>query len=448
MLKTKKNRKIKVNEKQTLNYMEECQQYGSVLGLENIKELLIRLGNPQDKLNFVHIAGTNGKGSILAFVSTILKCNGYKVGRYISPTVFSYYEKIQINEKPITKTAFCRLVTKMKEVMDQMLLEGIPHPTIFEIETALSFLYFTEQKCDIVVLETGLGGRLDATNIIKNTMVSVLTSISMDHMTFLGNTLLEIAENKCGIIKENSYVVTGNQTEQVLRLINENALLKSSQLFVANEKEVTNVKSKLNKQIFSYKKYRNLQISLNGRHQINNAIIAIEVIEALKKCGYHLSEQNIIKGFASTKWLGRLSVIGEKPLFLIDGAHNDDASKKVAEAIEFYFKNKKMIFIFGILKDKEYDKIIQNVVPYPEHMITVTPPNNQRAMNGYDLAKAIEPYHSSITVADSLQEAVEISYLLAEKDTVIIAFGSLTFLGEITNIVKERHYIKRDFHGR
>ncbi|HKM03181.1 MAG TPA: folylpolyglutamate synthase/dihydrofolate synthase family protein [Lachnospiraceae bacterium] len=437
-----------MNEKQAMEYIEKTNQIGSILGLESIRELLIRLGNPQDELKFVHIAGTNGKGSTLAYISTILRVSGYKVGRYISPTIVSYYERIQINERPIAKTKFASYLEKISLIINDMVEDGLSHPTSFEIETALGFLYFRDKKCDIVVLETGMGGALDATNIIKNTIATVFASISMDHMQFLGNTLEEIAKNKVGIIKDGCYVITTSQEKSVMKCLQDESKIHGCTFLLSDYLSLKKVKSKINKQTFTYEGFKELEISLNGRHQIENATLAISCIKALNLYGFKISEESIRKGLKETVWNGRFSVIGEKPIFIVDGAHNEDAAKRLAESIAFYFTNRKIIYIMGVLKDKEYVKIIEQTYSYAEQIITVTIPNNPRGMQAYDLAKEIKEFHNCVTVADSLQEAVEMSYLLADKNTVIVAFGSLSYLGELIGIVQERDKIRRDTHGK
>ncbi len=437
-----------MNYRETLEYVEEINHYGSVLGLDNIQTLLTYLHDPQDKLQFIHIAGTNGKGSTLAFISTILKCAGYKVGRYVSPTVFDYRERIQINGRMISKTDLALYMTKIKEVITEMQEAGYPHPTAFEIETALSFLYFKEKKCEIVVLETGLGGLLDATNVIATTLVAVLTSISMDHMAFLGNSLQKIAENKAGIIKKGCYVVSSEQEKEAWNVIEDVCEKKKSILRVAKLSDVKNVKYGIKKQSFQYREWKKLEITLPGKFQIKNTILALEVIGTLRRLNFKISDHAIYKGLIETEWPGRFTIIARNPIFIIDGAHNEDAAKQLSESIRFYFTNKRIIYIIGILKDKEYDKIIQETYSCAEHIITVTTPKNPRAMAAYELAQEIQTYHNSVTVADSLQEAVEISYLLADKDSIIIAFGSLSYLGELATVVQNRDKIRRDSHGR
>ena len=432
-----------MNEKETMEYIEEINKGKSVLGLDNIHKLLEYLGNPQNDLKFIHIAGTNGKGSTLSFISTILKCAGMKVGRYLSPTIFEYRERFQINAKQITKADLVRYMTRLRETVERMQADGIESPTAFEIETALAFLYFKEKACDIVVLETGLGGRLDATNVINTTVLAVITSIGMDHMAFLGDSIGKIAYQKAGIIKKKYSVVSAGQEPEAMEQIVEECRKQGAFLRIADMERVRSIRRTLKKQSFSYQtcaknKLCDLQILLLGSYQIKNAILAIEAIEVLREKGYPVSDKALRRGLLETEWMGRFSVIGTKPLFIADGAHNEAAAIELAETIQFYFTNKKIVYIMGILKDKEYDKIIRNTYSYAEHIITVKPPNNPRAMSAYELAQEIQPYHKSVTVADSVEEAVEISYLLADKESVIIAFGSLSYLGKLITIVQNR----------
>lgn len=449
-----------MNYRETLEYIEEISSYGSLLGLDNIRELCRRMGNPQDSLRFVHIAGTNGKGSALAYISTILKSAGMKVGRYISPTIFEYRECIQVNGRSITKDALCEGMTYIKEICQQMVADGGTHPTRFEIETALAFWYFVKKECDIVVLETGMGGETDATNLITTTEVAVLTSIAMDHMQFLGDTLPQITRQKAGIIKSGGDVVALEQVDEAAKVIQEVASQKGCKLIFSKDEDIKNVRYGIEKQRFDLKVvledteleglngadkqaekknevWKNLEIHLAGQYQIQNAAVAVKAVLALRERGFAITEKAIRKGLAETEWEGRFSVIAKKPLFVVDGAHNEDAAQKLAQSIEFYFKDKRIIYILGILKDKEYKKIIDLTHRFADQIITITPPNNPRGMHAYDLAKEVAKVHPNVTAVDSLEEAVEMSYLLAGKDDVILAFGSLSYLGQLIKIVKK-----------
>ncbi len=423
---------------EAIEYMESLNQYGIVPGLGNITNLCEKLDNPQKDLKFVHIAGTNGKGSVLAYVSTILKAAGYKVGRYVSPTIFEYRERIQVNNRPITQKDLCILVERMQSICEMLVAEGKPHATPFEVETAMAFWYFKEQGCDIVVLETGMGGTQDATNIIENTLVAVLVSVSMDHMQFLGGSLAAIAGEKAGIIKSGCQVVTMKQEPEAMQVIADKAQTMQVPVIVADDVKVKKIRYGLDKQRFDYGEYKNFEITLAGKHQISNAVLAIEVVRALQIKGYSISETALRKGLKETKWQGRFSVIGKKPFFVVDGAHNEDAAKKLAESIEFYFTNKRIIYIMGILRDKEYEKIIRLTHGYADQILTVATPNQARTLSSYELACEVSKVHPNVTAVDSLEEAVELAYLLAAKEDVIVAFGSLSFTGKLINIVEKR----------
>ena len=439
-----------MNYREAMEYIEELKQYGTVMGLTTMQELCARLGNPQDQLKFVHIAGTNGKGSVLAYVSTVLHTAGYRVGRYISPTVKDYRERFQVGGKMITQSALCNNLEQVKAAAEAMAEEGLPHPTAFEVETAVAFLYFLDKQCDIVVLETGLGGAQDATNVVNTTLVAAFTSISMDHMDILGDTPEQIAVVKSGIIKNKCYVISAKQSPEVMQVLRQAALLRKAKFLTADVTRAKNIRCGATKQHFSYDRYKNIEITMLGQFQIENAVVAAEILSALGKVGFPVPEDKLRQGFSETVWRGRFDVIGKKPLFIADGAHNDDASKKLAESIRFYFTNRRIIFIMGMLRDKEYDKVIRNTYELAEHIITVTPSVRDRALHAYELAQAVREYHSSVTVADSVQEAVEIAYLLAgqDKETVVIAFGSLSYLGELMNVVEHRDTIRSDSHGR
>ena len=403
-----------------------------------MKELLARLGNPQDDLKFIHIGGTNGKGSVLSYLSAVLKEAGYRVGRYISPTLFSYRERIQVNEIYIKKDALARLTTQIQSCADEMVRDGAPHPTAFEIETALCFLYFREEKCDLVVLEVGMGGATDATNVIKTTVLEVLASISMDHMGFLGDTLAEIAACKAGIIKPDTTVVSMRQQPEAMEVIRQVCQRQKADLRIADAANAKHVKYGMKKQTFDYGNYKKLEITLAGKFQVANAVLALEAVQALEKCGYEIKETAIRKGLKETVWNGRLQILEEHPLFIVDGAHNEDAAAKLADSIEFYFTNKRIIYIMGMLKDKEVDRVIALTEKYADQILTVTPPDNPRAMHAYDLATEVAKVHPNVTAVDSLEEAVELSHLLAGRDDVILCFGSLSYLGRILKLMEKR----------
>jgi dihydrofolate synthase/folylpolyglutamate synthase len=274
-----------------------------------------------------------------------------------------------------------------------MLLEGFSHPTIFEVETVLAFLYFKQEKCDIVVLETGLGGLLDATNVVENTIAAVLTAISRDHVEFLGNTIEEITKNKVGIIKRDSIVVTTNQEPDASKVIEEHCLKHKNECILADYKIAENISYQNLKINFDYNESKNIEINLAGSYQIQNAILAIETIKALRKKGYQISELAMREGLKQTKWAGRFTKICNDPVMIIDGAHNEAAARQLTDTIRCYFKSKKLMFVIGVLADKEYEKIIELTSSLAWKILTITTPNHVRSMKGEELAEIVRKYH-------------------------------------------------------
>ena len=417
-------------------YLDEVSKYGSVLGLDNMRELLGRLGNPQDDLKFIHISGTNGKGSALSYMSTILSGAGFRTGRYISPTLYAYRERIQVDGAMIDRESLAALVTVVKEAVDAMEAENKGNPTVFEVETALSFLYFKEQKCDIVVLETGLGGTLDATNVVKTTVMEMISSIGMDHMEFLGGTLQEIAENKAGIIKPHTWVVSAEQDPKAAEVIKRVCREKDCKLSVVDPDAFQDVHYGYEKQTFTYKNWKDVEITLAGTYQVTNAALALEAVEALRKQGYSLTEEQVRKGMKAAFWRGRFSVIHKNPVVVIDGAHNPAAAKVLKDSLETYFQGKNLHFIMGVFADKDYQSVIEMTAPLAKHIITIETPGNPRALSAVKLKEAVEKVNPSVEAAGSIREAVEKSMKNAQKDDVIAAFGSLSFLGELDREVQ------------
>lgn len=418
-------------------YLDQVSKYGSVLGLDSIRELLEHLGNPQEKLEFIHIAGTNGKGSILAYVSTILMEAGYKVGRYISPTVMDYLERFQIDGEYMPQNRLGEVTRKVKAAADSMMADGLPSPTVFEIETAIAFLYFAEENCEIVALETGLGGLLDATNIVNRTKVSVFASISRDHVGILGESLVEIAKNKAGIIKKGAGVVTSPQKEEVMQVIMQRAEELGTKVLVSEPETIILWENSLHGQRFSYKEYEDMIIPLLGRYQLENASTALEVISLLRNMGMEISGQAVRQGLKKTVWNGRFQVLCEEPLVIVDGAHNIDAVKRLAENIEIYLKGKKIIAIMGVFQDKEYQKMVEWISPYFAKVYAVELPNKERTLSKERLKTEFEKQNVPVETEQDHLSALKRAMKDAEKDQVILGFGSLSYLGDMIRYVEE-----------
>lgn len=425
-----------MNYETAMNYLRGDVCSGMKLGLQNIKSLMDKLGNPQDKIKVIHVAGTNGKGSCTSFVNSVLFSQGYKVGMFTSPSIYNFEERIRINNNNIPEKDLIDLMKEVRKVAET--LETFPAD--FELITAIAYLYFYREKCDYVIMEVGLGGRLDATNVVDKPYITVITSISLDHQQFLGNTLPEIASEKAGIIKENIPVVVYSQSEEIIKTIEKVANSKNSEIIYNDLSSVKILESTIEGQIINYKNYKNLKISLIGEHQVNNSTLALEVLEKMKKMGTEISDISIYEGFKNVIWPCRFELVSKNPYFILDGAHNIDGVDKFISSVNFYFKDKKKIAIFGVLEDKDYMEMLEKIVPTFDLFLTVTP-DSDRAMKSDKLKTII----SSITEKQvfsfsEYEEAIKKSFELAENDDLICAFGSLYFVGEVRKLLGVEDY--------
>ena len=425
-----------MNYEEAMNFIQNTNKFGSVLGLDNIRELLERLGNPQDQLRVVHIAGTNGKGSTLAFLAGIFRESGYRAGRYVSPASFSYEERFRINEENISKKDLCFYMEKIKNVAEEMVKDGLSHPTMFEIETALSFLYFLDKKVDVVLLETGMGGRLDATNVVKKPIATVIASIGMDHMQFLGDTLEKIASEKAGIIKEGCPVISYDNTKEVNKVIKNKAKQMHAKVTFVNSTGIRVLQESLNGESFSYRSsdgrwYEKIEIPLLGRHQINNAALALETLNVIKNY-YCISDFQTEDGMRKTIWRGRIEILEREPMVICDGAHNPDGAKSLLSFLQNNFTNQRLIYIMGVLSDKDYEQMVQILAPVADKIYTVAP-DNPRALSSRELCNCISKYHQNVEERQRLAECLSEVRQKAEKDDVIIICGTLSFQNELIN---------------
>lgn len=426
-----------MNYQESRKYIEDSQKYGSVLGLDNMRELMGRLGNPQDKLKIIHVAGTNGKGSVIAYLYTVLREAGYRVGRYISPALYSYRERMEVSGEAVSREDFAICLSRTAQAISQMTEEGLPHPTPFEIETAVAFLFFEMKKCELVLFEVGMGGSLDATNIIKTPVLSVLASISIDHIGFLGNTLGEIAKTKAGIIKKGCPMITIHQKAEAENAIKDVCGICGVPFREADGNQALVIEESPEGQSFRYEgeEYR---ISLGGVYQKENAVLAIETLKMLSEIGFPTIEEQRKEGLFRTRWNGRFTVLSREPLFIVDGAHNPAAAEKMASSIRHYFDGKKIYFIIGMFRDKDYREVLSKTCPYAEKIFTIEAPDNPRALPAEELALAAREFHRDVQAMKSVEEAVETAYSLAGEEDVILAFGSLSFIGVLSETVEKR----------
>ena len=417
---------ISMNYDDTLNYINSVTWLGKTPGLSRIKELLALMGNPQKNLKFIHIAGTNGKGSTAAMIAEILIKSDYKTGLSTSPSILKFNERMKINGEDILDDELVEIVDYIKPLAESM----SSGPTEMELITAIAFEFFKRKNCDIVVLETGMGGAFDSTNIINTPEIAVITNIGLDHTAFLGNTIKEIAETKCGIIKENGNVVLygGNiEVEQIAERVSEE---KNSRLIKADFKSLNLISYSLEGQIFDCGKRKNLFLSLLGNHQLKNASVALSVIDTLIEKGYHISEDSIKQGLKEVKWSGRFEAIGHNPLFIIDGGHNPQCIEALVENINTYLPNEKLTILTGVLADKDYKEMYRPVFPYIKEVIC-TEPISPRRLSAPKLSEYFKENNISSLFCRDISEAVKKAVDTAGKNGTILAFGSLYLIADI-----------------
>lgn len=423
--------------KNAREWVESTKQYGSLLGLDSIRELMHRLDDVQDTLAVIHVAGTNGKGSTCSMLASVYEQAGYRVGRYSSPAVFSYREVFQVNGDPIERNAYAKAASRVRGACEVMLADGLSHPTVFEVETAIAFVFFADMQCDLVILETGMGGATDATNLIQKPVCSVLTTISMDHMAFLGNTISEIAGVKAGILKEGCPAVSTVQEDAAAAVIAECADRLHCAYTVADTAKLSDVSYDADGMQFTHPVWGRIHLHLTGSFQLMNAALALEAVDILCKCGYPVEEEAVRAGIEKARWSGRFETIADHPRMIIDGAHNEDAAKRLYQTLVHCFPGKQFTFIIGVLADKEHEKMLKLLLPLAERVYTVTP-HNPRAMDGADLAAEAGKYHDHVKNEMQLADAVRDAFEGTPKDGVIVAFGSLSYLGELREEVRKR----------
>ncbi len=410
-------------------FADSTKKYGSILGLESIRNLMQELGNIQEQLHIIHVAGTNGKGSVCAFLSAALTEAGYRVGRYNSPAVFERREVFRIGETMISKEEYAAVFERVQTACEVLTKRGCPHPTVFEVETAAAFLWFYEKKCDLVLLETGMGGETDATNLITHPVCSVLTSIGMDHMQYLGNTIEEIAKVKAGIIKKGCPVVALKQSDGVCEVIKNKAEECGSRCVLVEVPQYMQ-EAPIWGTTLQDVRYGSVHTALGGIWQRENLSLALAVLKLLEESDYSITKEAVQSGIAKTIWHGRYEVLQTEPLFIIDGAHNPIAAKRLKQTIEKDFTNREIIYIIGVLADKEHEKMLRLLLPGAKAVFTVTP-DSPRALDGESLAKEAQKYADNIWYVPDIGKAVKMAKETAKEYDVILAVGSLSYLKEV-----------------
>ena len=416
-----------MNINEALSFIHKTVWLGSKPGLSRTEHLLSLMGNPHKELKFVHVAGTNGKGSTSACIASILREAGYKTGLYTSPYINVFNERMQIDGKMISDDELCRLCEYIKPFSDSMTDDP---PTEFELITALAMEYFRKNNCDIVVLEVGMGGELDSTNVIDSPEAAVICAIDLDHTAFLGNTAEKVAEAKAGIIKKGTRAALYDCEKSVYDVFESRCKQVGASLVSAGFDKIENINPSLRFIEFDFGKYKNIKLSLVGSYQPKNASVAITAIELLREKGYKISDKNIYDGLKNVSWAGRFEILGENPVFILDGAHNPHGMKATVNSLKDHFAGKKIHFVVGAMADKDVSGMMSMLTPLAESFIAVKP-DNPRAMEAETLSQLLTNLGAKSESRDSIKEAVADAVEKAGKKGIVACLGSLYFSGEI-----------------
>lgn len=426
-----------LNYEQAIEKIDSLLIFGAQPGLERITALLDLMDNPQNELKFVHIAGTNGKGSVSNMTASVLKNAGYKTGLFTSPHITGFGERMQIDFERISEQALTLQVEKLFPYVEQLRAEGII-VTEFEFVTAIALNWFKEQKCDVVVLETGLGGRFDSTNVIQTPLCSVITSISLDHTGVLGDTLEQIAVEKCGIIKNGGATVFAFQEDEVNNVVALTAAQRGNALYTPSDLPVNYSDISGSEVVYGDIK---INLSLVGKHQIKNLSLVLCAIDALKKRGINIPNDAVVNGIAEVKMPARFEVLSKKPLFVLDGAHNPGGLKALSEAIDTYLSGKRIICVMGMLKDKDCKHSLSFLSGKIDKLIATTVVDNPRRQTAEELAQTASEFFDNIVTEQNACKAVELAIEISEKteNSAILVCGSLYMASEIRFYLKDNN---------
>ena len=417
---------------QALEYIHSNYWNGGTFGLGRTVELLEKLGNPQKDLKFIHIAGTNGKGSTASMSASILRQAGYTVGLYTSPYIFRFNERMQVNGECISDAEVVELVEQLKPLA----LSMESQPSEFELVTCMAFVYFKRHHCDVVCLEVGLGGEFDSTNVIDPPVAAVLTNIGLDHTELLGDTLEKIAETKSKIIKTGCQCVTYREPEAVEAVFEARCQEVDAQWTKADFDSIRLRSASLEGQVFDWGGYEALELPLLGDHQLKNAGVVLTLMEVLKQTGWKISEQAIRQGLATVSWPGRFEVVSRNPLFIVDGGHNPQCIEALVKNVRDYLGGRRLTILTGVLGDKDYHEMYADMSAFASEFITITPPN-PRALSAGDLKTYLERFGKPVTASETVAEGVQLARERAGRDGVVLAYGSLYVLGDIVENIRE-----------
>lgn len=422
-----------MNYKEALEYIHTINWQFCKPGLERTRELCSMLGNPQNKLKFIHVAGTNGKGSFCSMLSSILREAGYKTGLYTSPYITKFNERMAINGKPISNKELAEITERVKCCADKM----VDKPTEFELVTAIAFEYFAKNNCKYVVLECGLGGRLDSTNVISTAVLSVITGISLDHTSILGDTIEKIAYEKAGIIKENTPVLWCGESKEAGAVIEQVAKEKACKLYLPSHEEIIIKMSTLEKTILDYKGFRNVEIKLLGAYQPINCANVLEAVLALNEVGLDINIPHVIDGLGKAEWHARFEKILDTPLTIFDGAHNPEGVVASIEGIKNYFGSSKVYILTGVMADKDYLFMAEKISSVAAKVFTLTP-DNPRALDSEKYARVFASLGIESKAFKTVKEATKCAIFEAKRDgKPLFCLGSLYMYGEIVKEMKK-----------
>ena len=416
-----------MNLNEALDFIQSICWLGTHPGLGRITDLLHRLGDPHKDLKFVHITGTNGKGSVAAMVTATLNAAGLNVGRFTSPHLRYYNERINVAGQDVSDEDICRLAELIKPATEAM----EEKPSEFEIWTAMAMCYFKQRNCDIVVLEVGLGGRLDSTNVSPAPEVAVITNLGLEHTEYLGDTIEKIAFEKAGIIKPGCDVVLYGQGGEATEVVRAKCEECGCKLHITDESVQKLHESGLTGQTLSYRNRENIRLRLIGTYQYRNAAVALDAIDVLKERGFNIPEEAIYEGFSKVVWPGRFEVLHQEPLVIVDGAHNPNGVEELAKCLNTYLPGKKVTFMMGVMADKDYVSMLDEILPMAKNFVAVRP-ESDRALASADLKNEIETrLHIPAIDGGSVKEGIKAALAQADKDDVIVIFGSLYQVGEV-----------------
>ena len=429
---------------EALEYIHGINRYAKKLGFENLRRLLRELGNPQDRLRFIHVAGTNGKGSTAAMLASVMRAAGYRTGLYTSPYLQRFTERIQVDGREIPEAEVAWLAGEVRDAIASIVAEGYGHPTELEVVAAIAFLYYEQAGCDVVSFEVGLGGRFDPTNVIGTPLAAVIATIDYDHVSKLGDTLEKIAFEKAGIIKPGGDVALYPQPEGVERVFRQAAESAGANLSICDFSSLRQEAYGLGGQRFSYKSYKGLEISLIGDFQMKNAALAVEAADMINRnpdSGVYVPEEALRRGLKEARWPGRMEILCDSPTVIIDAAHNAQGARALGEALAKYCPGSDIIMIVGALRDKDYMGIVGPTVPLASSVYTVTPLSH-RALPAEELAALLlgnggAKLAGRVTACGAVEEAARLAVeeaRTAQGKPVICAFGSLYYIGVLREI--------------